>query len=162
MKLRMLSTTIAIAAATAVSAIAAPASADPRNPYRSDSTEMRPNADLIASGLFTLAIPYVASVAVATQSPREADHFLYTPVAGPWLDLSHRDDCPKVGSCSNETAFKILLVADGVLQGFGALEILSGFLFPEPQSVKTDSSPRVRVVPSVAGGGPGVTALGRF
>ena len=163
MKLRMLSTTIAIAAATAVSAIATQASADPRNPYRSDSTETRPTADLIASGLFTLAIPYVASVAVATQSPNPADHYLYTPVAGPWLNLSHREDCPTSGACSNETAYKILLVADGVLQGFGALEILSGFLFPEPTTAKTDSSsPRVRVVPSVAGGGPGVTALGRF
>ena len=76
--------------------------------------------------------------------------------------MAHRDDCPPTGTCANETAYKILLVADGVLQGFGALEILSGFMFPESHSVNTDSSPRVRVVPNVARGGAGVTALGTF
>ena len=133
MKLRKLSTTIAIAAATAASAIAAPATAEPRNgrARRHRIAETKPNADLIASGLFTLAIPYIASVAFATESQRYGDYYLYTPVAGPWLDLSHRDDCPPAGSCANETAYKILLVADGVLQGFGALEILSGFCFPK-------------------------------
>jgi hypothetical protein len=164
MKLRMLSTTtFAIAAATAACAIAAPAQADTRygGSRRAESADPTPNADLIASGLFTLAVPYVASVVVATESQRQGDYYLYTPVAGPWLDLSHREDCPPTGSCANETAYKILLVADGVLQGFGALEILSGFLFPEthPQSAE---APRVRVVPTVAGGGPGMTAVGRF
>ena len=164
MKLRMLSTTIAIAAATATCALALPANAQSRSTStrRIDNTDPTPNADLIASGLFTLAVPYVASVVVATESTRQGDYYLYTPVAGPWLDLSHRADCPPTGTCANETAYKILLVADGVLQGFGALEILSGFLFPETHSVNTDAtSPRVRVVPNVAGG-PGVTAVGRF
>lgn len=162
MKLRKLSTTLAIAAATATSAITAPASADTRSgSRRSDFAETTPNADLIASGLFTLAVPYVASVVVATESQRHGDYYLYTPVAGPWLDLAHRSDCPPTGTCANETAYKILLVADGVLQGFGALEILSGFMFPETHSVNTEA-PRVRVVPNVAQGGAGVTAIGRF
>src|SRR4051812_33701477 len=157
MKFRMLSTTIAIGAATATCAFARPATAEPSSGYGrrgSDSfTETSPNADLIASGLFTLAVPYVTSVFVATQSTRPGDNYLYTPVAGPWLDLSNREDCPRNGSCANETAWRILLVADGVLQGFGALEVVSGFLFPEVHSVNTDSSPHVRVVPNMAHGG---------
>jgi hypothetical protein len=164
MKLRTLSTPIAIALVTAATAVAAPAAAEPRSgySYRSDFGEASPNADLIASGLFTLAVPYVASVVVATESKRPGDQYLYTPVAGPWLDLARRDDCPAQGTCANETAYKILLVADGVLQGFGALEILSGFMFPETHSVKTESSPRVRVAPNVGRGGAGVTAFGTF
>jgi hypothetical protein len=164
MKLRKLSTTtMAIAAATAACAIAAPAKADTRygGSRHTDYTDPTPNADLIASGLFTLAVPYVASVVVATESSRQGDYYLYTPVAGPWLNLAHRADCPPTGTCANETAYKILLVADGVLQGFGALEILSGFMFPETHPT-TAEAPRVRVVPSVATGGAGVTALGRF
>jgi hypothetical protein len=163
MKLRTLSTPIAIALVTAASAVAAPAAADPRSgSYRSEFGDPTPNADLIASGLFTLAVPYVASVVVATESKRPGDYYLYTPVAGPWLDLAHRDDCPAQGTCANETAYKILLVADGVLQGFGALEILSGFMFPETHSVKTESSPRVRVAPNVGRNSAGVTAFGTF
>jgi hypothetical protein len=160
--MKLTTTTLAIAAATCACAIAAPAQADTRyGSRRPEYADPTPNADLIASGLFTLAVPYVASVVVATESPRYGDYYLYTPVAGPWLDLSHREDCPPTGTCANETAYKILLVADGVLQGFGALEILSGFLFPETHPTTADA-PRVRVVPTVAGGGPGVTALGRF
>src|SRR4051812_24019450 len=99
MKLRKLPTTVAIAAAMTAGAFAAPAAADTGRQYvgsrhDSESTETTPNAELIASGLFTLAVPYMASVVVATESSRAGDHYLYTPVAGPWLDLSNRDDCP--------------------------------------------------------------------
>jgi hypothetical protein len=162
MKLRKFSTTIAIATATATCAIAAPAFAEGYGSYRSSESnaETTPNAELIASGVFTLALPYFASVVVASQSTRQGDQYLYTPVAGPWLDLSNRDDCPHTGTCANEAAYRILLVANGVLQGFGALEILSGFMFPETKA--PDPSPRVRVVPNVARGGGGVTAFGTF
>jgi hypothetical protein len=165
-----LSTTLTIAAATATLAAASPAYADPMvessRRMTAESVDTTPNADLIASGLFTFAIPYVASVVVANESTRREDRYLYTPVAGPWLDLANRDECPAVGSCSNETAFKILLVADGVLQGFGALEVLAGLAFPETRPTTTTtrsySSPQVRVAPSVTRASAGLTAFGRF
>ena len=170
MKLRKFPTVLSIAAATATCAMAAPASADPdwggaraASSHKTDDfTEPTPNVDLIASGIFTLAIPYIASVAAASESTRQGDNYLYTPVAGPWLDLAHRDDCPAFGSCGNEAAYRVLLVADGLLQGFGALEILSGFMFPVEQPVKNDSSPHVRVVPSVAHNTGSITAVGTF
>jgi hypothetical protein len=168
-----LSTILALTAAVTTSAMTTTAFADPDAAPRrrvvvssqtSDTfTETSPNAELIASGLFTFAVPYIASVAVATSSTRPGDNYLYTPVAGPWLDLSNRQGCPSSSGCGNETTYNILLVADGVLQGFGALEVLAGILFPEEHSVESDSSaPRVHVAPSVARGSAGLTAFGRF
>lgn len=139
--------------------------------------ESTPNTALISSGLFTLAIPYVSSVVVATQSDHPGDNNLYIPVAGPWIDLANRGDCgnPGQSSCDNETTYKVLLVADGVLQGIGALEILGGLLVPEHRAVAGSEHPRtqtasakvfdphVRVAPSAVGrGGYGLAAVGTF
>jgi len=137
--------------------------------------ESSPNTALISSGLFTLAIPYVASVVVATQSDHPGDNNLYIPVVGPWVDLANRGDCGNAGqpSCDNETTFKVLLVANGVLQGIGALEILGGLLVPEHRAVARTEKPRavtaqvfephVRIAPSAVGrDGYGLAAVGTF
>jgi len=149
----------------------APAAADPAEtagaysvvPRRPDDTfkERTPNVDLVASGLFTLGVPYVVSVMAATGSTREGDQALYTPLVGPWLDLAKREGCPGA-SCKSEALYKTLLVADGLLQGAGALEIAMGFLFPLPHSVNTASLTRLRMVPNVARTGGGLTAVGVF
>jgi hypothetical protein len=126
-------------------------------------TTTGPNADLIATGVFTFGLPYTASVVVATESSRSADNYLYAPVAGPWLDLANRGECPPTSNCGNETAYKALLIADGVLQGVGVLQVLSGFLFPVTRSVTTvDSAVQVRIVPQVGRDGYGLTAMGTF
>jgi hypothetical protein len=165
---------MAIAAATLAPAMlyVVPASADssssysrsrlPRHSVDLDTvTESTPNEELIASGLFTFGIPYIASVVAATESTRRGDEKLYIPVAGPWLNLAQREDCPAGGTCGNETAYRVLLVADGVLQGLGALEFLGGFLFPVSRT-ETAQSPRVRVMPTVARTGYGLSAFGTF
>jgi hypothetical protein len=126
-------------------------------------TTSGPNSDVIASGIFTLGIPYAASVVAATESSRSSDNYLYAPVAGPWLDLASRGECPPSSSCGNETAYKALLIADGVLQGVGVLQVISGFLFPVTHSVTTvDSAVHVRIVPQVGREGYGLTAMGTF
>jgi hypothetical protein len=169
MKLRMVPSILALTAATAACAITTPAAADPYSSHRGAEADTSPNADLIASGLFTLALPYMASVVVATESTRQGDYYLYTPVAGPWMDLAHRDPCPPVGTCANESAYQILLVANGVLQGFGALEILSGFMFPVTTPSKTASTKKapattatVHVAPTVGNSNAGLAAFGTF
>ncbi len=124
--------------------------------------ELRPNTELITTGILTLGIPYIASVVVATGSPRNSDSYLYAPVAGPWLDLASREDCPANASCGNETAYQIALVADGILQGIGALEIASGFAFPVPHSRNSARSPHLQLAPSVARTSYGISALGTF
>ena len=125
----------------------------------------RPNVEAIASGLFTLGIPYVASVVVAAQSDHPGDDQLNYPVAGPWLDLANRGACGGRGetNCNTETFNKAMLVGDGVLQGVGALEILGGFLFPEHHIIRLSATvDGVTVRPSRMGSGYGFSAAGRF
>jgi hypothetical protein len=180
--LRPTSVCVATAALTAILSDARPSAAQaPRYPgygpppygapYASGSvgeihtfSTTEPNGDLIATGVFTFGLPYTASIIVATQSNRSADNYLYAPVAGPWLDLANRGECPQSAACGNETAFRALLIANGVLQGVGVLQVLSGFLFPVTHSVTTveTAGVRVRVVPQMGRDGYGLTAMGTF
>ena len=124
-----------------------------------------PNSALLGSGLFAFGVPYVASVVVASTSSEGADKNLYIPVVGPWTDLANRGGCGGFGqrSCDNETANKVLLVADGIFQGIGALEIVGAFLMPETRTVTVASEPRVVVGPSSVGRtGYGLAAVGTF
>jgi hypothetical protein len=112
---------------------------------------------------------------VAGSNSRSDDDRLWIPVAGPWMDLANREPCGELaggGSCGSENTYKVLLVADGVLQGIGALQVLGGFLFPESGSrsaargLHTASAPpprpTLRIAPSRVPGGYGLTALGTF
>jgi hypothetical protein len=124
-----------------------------------------PNRALLHSGLFTFGVPYIASIAVAATSDHPGDNNLYIPVVGPWMDLADRGGCGGVlqRSCDGETANKVLLVADGILQGFGALDIVGAFLFPETRVVADTSKPHVAVSPAYLGRETyGLTAVGTF
>jgi hypothetical protein len=154
---------LAIAATAALASVlwASQASAQTRETV----TESGPNRALLSSGVFALGVPYVASVIVATQSDHPGDNNLYIPVVGPWMDLADRGGCDNFGqpSCKTETGYKVLLVADGILQGIGALDIVGAFMFPETRSVRVAADrPHVFVSPYVAGGGYGVAALAKF
>jgi hypothetical protein len=123
-----------------------------------------PNSAMLSSGLFAFGVPYVASVIVASTSNYDPDKNLYVPVAGPWIDFANRGSCGGFGqrTCENETANKVLLVADGVFQGIGALEIVGAFLMPETYTVVA-TEPRVVVGPSRVGqSGYGLAAGGTF
>jgi hypothetical protein len=124
-----------------------------------------PNSALLGSGLFAFGVPYVASVIVASTSNTSADKNLYIPVAGPWMDFANRGPCGGFTqpSCDTETVNKVLLAADGIFQGIGALEIVGAFLTPETRTVSVASTPRVVVGPSSVGrSGYGLAAAGRF
>ena len=109
-------------------------------PLRTERVESSgPNRQLLRSGTWTLGVSYVPALAVAIKSERHGDDYLYYPVVGPWLDLSHRGEC---STCRNETLNQGLLVADGLFQGLGALQIVGAFLLPERHTVET-----VRVAP---------------
>ena len=112
-----------------------------------------PNRAMLSSGLFTLGVPYVASVVVAAGSDHPGDNNLYIPVAGPWMDLADRGGCGGFGqpSCNAETGYKVLLVADGILQGLGALNIIGAFAFPETRTTVVADHPRVFVSPTTMG-----------
>jgi hypothetical protein len=122
--------------------------------------ESMPNGALIGSGLTMFGASYVPSMIVAASSDHPGDTALYVPVAGPWMNLATRDNgCPG-GRCENDAANKVLLVADGVFQGLGALQILGGFLFPTTRTVTQIAG--VHVIPSVGSSQVGLTAVGRF
>jgi hypothetical protein len=121
--------------------------------------EKVPNAGLIASGAVMFSLPYATSVIVGASSTREGDRYLYVPVAGPWIDIAKRGPCRGAG-CEREMGNNVLLVANGVLQGVGALQILGGFIFPTTRTVTRTAS--VHVTPT---GGPsslGLAAFGAF
>jgi hypothetical protein len=125
-----------------------------------------PNAALITSGVIMFGASYGSSIVVATQSDHRGDNQLYIPVAGPWLDLAHRGTCRSSidVSCQNETTNKVLLVADGVFQGLGVLQILGGLIFPETHTeiLSRPIAKGVHISPTAGRTGAGLTAYGKF
>jgi len=164
MKLLALGTAAAIA-----TAVAAPASAQ----RRVDTVEyVGPDRTLLRSGVWTLGLSYVPALVVAIESPVPADRYLYAPVAGPWLDLAHRE----CSTCRHETLNKVLLVTDGIIQGIGSLEIIGSLLFIERTTVSSGDDSRsvasakdrrtsdfqLKFSPRKMGGGYGLAAVGTF
>lgn len=134
---------------------------------RSVHPETRPNRTLLMTGLVLFGAPYIASVGIAAGSPHTGDSDLWVPVLGPWLDLGVRGGCPSSGDCGSETADKVLLVGDGILQTIGALEIAGAFIFPETREVTTITTGKngesVTFSPSRLGlDGYGLSAVGQF
>lgn len=118
-----------------------------------------PKRALLQHGAVTLGISYTPALVVGITSPMPEDRVLVAPVAGPWLDLAERD-C--VG-CSHETVNQVLLVADGVVQGVGALEIVGAFLFWETSERRAAQNAfPVRLIPQRVSGGYGLRAVGQF
>jgi hypothetical protein len=163
MKKHVIFATGALALACALEV--APADAQSRR-SRETVTTTGPNRELLRSGLFALGVPYVASVIVAATSERPEDKHLYIPVAGPWLDFANRGPCGRVGepSCEMETAYKVLLIGNGILQGVGALEIVGSFLFPETRTVTraAENERRLFITPYYVGTGYGLSASTSF
>jgi hypothetical protein len=134
-------------------------------PSRDIATEEKktPNVGLITSGAVMFGATYTASLAVAASSGRSADDHLYIPLAGPWIDLADRGAC-RGGNCNREAGYKALLVADGLLQGAGALMFISGFVFPTTKTVTRTAAvkPGVHFAPSAGLGSVGMQAYGAF
>ena len=124
----------------------------------SAETEFVPNGEMIGSGVVLLGTTYAASVVAATMSSNEADARLFVPVAGPWMAFAGRADGKP--DSREETVGKALLVADGILQGIGALQIVGGLSFPKARTVITERA-GVRIVPTI-GRVNGLAAVGKF
>lgn len=121
-----------------------------------------PNRPLLVTGFLLLAASYAPAVVIAATSDREADDKLYYPVVGPWLDLNHRG-CA-ANPCDNNELNRGLLVADGIVQGAGALGLLLSLVVPERTTRHwyLIGNRDVVVVPAVAGSEVGLHAVGRF
>lgn len=130
------------------------------------SFETRPNRSMLMIGLFTFGQPYIASMGIAATSTTPADANLWIPLLGPWLDLGARPGCPSATACGTQNGYKVLLAADGILQSFGAFELVGAFLWPEVVGVArvtTASGASVSLTPSRVGSdGYGLAAAGHF
>jgi hypothetical protein len=91
-------------------------------------TDYSPNKGLLVTGAFIFGATYTASIIAAARSDRDANKKLYIPLVGPWMDLADRRDGRP--DSDTETTEKAFLVADGILQGIGTLQIISAFAFP--------------------------------
>jgi hypothetical protein len=97
-------------------------------PRLNSETRVRtfPNRPLLVTGSVLLGGAYLPALVGAAVSDRRGDDKMFIPVAGPWLTLTHGDD---------ETGGqKALLVADGAVQGLGALMMLAGLVIPETRT----------------------------
>ena len=120
-------------------------------------SQTRPSQAMLSTGVFTFAASYVPAFVVATQSGHPGDHALYIPVAGPWMDLSERH-CSTGQVCDREGLYEGLLIADGIFQALGALNMVGAFVFPETvtstikgETTTTRERASLRVAP-IAGG----------
>ena len=126
------------------------------------------NAPVFTTGAIVFAGSYGGAVITAAASENDTidrgNDRLYIPLAGPWLALEDRHDCPRVPGerCDNETAKRGLLVLDGVLQAGGVITMLTGLFSPHEHVVRRPVvSKRVRVSPRV-GGHLGLSVVGSF
>jgi hypothetical protein len=148
--------------------VVAPAGATQTN-SETVSQKGGPSRIMLASGIITFGVTYGAGAIVAATSPLSTDQQMFVPIAGPWMDLVNRPGCggDSGRSCSTETAYKVLLVADGIGQAIGALTIVEAFLNPETvtttHSTTASEKPSFRMTPaSMGAGGYGMVALGNF
>jgi hypothetical protein len=124
----------------------------------------------LSSGVITLGLTYGVAAIVAAESPQSADHRMFIPVAGPWMALFDRPGCGgSTGpSCGLETAYSVLIVADGIGQALGSLMIIGAFLHPEERTVTKSTTatlavkPVFHLLPTSVGSGYGIGALGTF
>jgi hypothetical protein len=117
----------------------------------------------LVTGLVFFGATYATSAVIGAMADREDDKKLVYPVAGPWMDLANRD-CTN-NTCSSEDLKKGLLIADGVVQGLGALSILMSFVLPEKTTRKwyLIGQEGTHVTPMKMGyGGFGLGAVGKF
>jgi hypothetical protein len=117
-----------------------------------------PNRRMLGTGAALLTLSYLPSVIVAAAGDFREDDNLYIPIAGPWLYMSRQD---------HDAGSKALLAIDGVLQDFGALQMLTSFVVPQREKHRHwyalgNKDRDFRILPTVSPYRAGLSAGGRF
>ncbi|MGH7439139.1 MAG: hypothetical protein ACRENE_25910 [Polyangiaceae bacterium] len=157
---------VAAAGTIALVLIHGRASAEGTTVVATDRVDEGPNTTVVTTGLVTFGIAYGTAVIVAAQSSQDADHHLYVPIVGPWLDLGNRPSCG-VGNvaCDTETTSKVLITVDGVFQAVGAITTVFGLLDPTPRrrAAAKNAGLTLHMTPAPMGaGGYGLVAVGAY
>lgn len=124
----------------------------------SETAETQPNQLLLATGIATAGFTYAASAYVGLTSPHASSHWLVLPLAGPWVSLGTRGTCGRssASTCEVESAYKTLLVVDGIVQLAGAAQILAAFFQREPKRSS------ITIAPVHVPGGAALVGTARF
>lgn len=110
--------------------------------------ETRPRKGLIVSGSIILGVPYFLSLSVAASSKADADHWLYVPLLGPFIDVGNRkEDCNTFSNgnfgstttCTDDSSVRFFLMTDGLMQAAGAAMLILGFALPQRLLVRDDA-----------------------
>ena len=125
-----------------------------------------PSMPMVASGIVIFGVSYLPVVVVGATSGLDADHTLFVPIAGPWIDFAQRPGCSPASQCNGENTDRVLLAVDGVLQGVGALTVIGGLLATAHETKTVRAArlvPSLQVAPARLGpSGYGVVAAGAF
>jgi hypothetical protein len=102
--------------------------------------EERPRKGLVVAGSVVLGTTYFLSAAIGMASRNTDDRWLLVPVFGPFLDLGARGNNGCTGTATAacdalDAVVRFYLALDGVVQGAGALLLVSGFVFPKKEFV---------------------------
>jgi hypothetical protein len=125
-------------------------------------------ANLMLTGIVTLALSYGPAVYIGNESTLAADRRLQTPFAGPWIDLVSRPGCASAANCGSEPGYQALLMFDGFFQALSGIEILAGLIELGQEDYRAAKPPKaearaLHVSPSALGASAyGVTAFGSF
>jgi len=137
-----------------------------------------PDMAVLMTGVAILAVGYAPSAFVPMQSDHKGDDYLYIPVIGPWLDLANRGcagatiatadgpiELESQQPCGTSPVERAALIASGILQGVGGLQIMGAFFVQQKPTLASGAPPmpRFAIVPTVFGThGMGAMARGRF
>jgi len=118
------------------------------------------NAPLFTTGAIVFAGTYGASAIVAATSDHVGADRLYVPIVGPWLALNDWGNCPiDQPRCDENTADKVLLIADGVFQAAGVATMLTGLFTTRTHTVYARTANKtIKVTPTHNG----FAVFGRF
>jgi hypothetical protein len=160
---------IASAAAAVALAVGTTASAEELRTVVPQPHESPPRVDplLVMTGAVIFGVPYAGSVAVAAGSYRDADKWLYLPVAGPIADIMHRNTCTTWGCRGSDLGSAALpLVLSSVGQAAGIGIFVYALARPSKPARVPAPAPKsgvtLRVFPTASSGGAGVMAIGTF
>lgn len=118
-------------------------------------TRRYPNTEMLTSALYVFTVAYAPAVLTKTINETASSDYLYTPVAGPWLELARQSTAP---------ATRPLLALSGTFQGLGALFVLVSLVTPEVKRTRVNvlGNGRFSAEPMATRGRYGLSARARF
>ena len=112
-------------------------------------------------GAAMLGGAYLPSLVVGATSSTDA--WLFAPVVGPWIDYVTRDACQTNAdptSCFGDSAQRIALIFDGIVQGAGLILVLVGLPSTSMITWGKDGKTALHLAPTI--GNPGLSLSGTF